>query len=120
MCLIRIQSIFKNSVNLAVSYTTNQHSMVLIVWKIQWHDANNLFIHTVTRDGQLALCRVSKQIITIHELPPILILHMKRFEINYEVRKDDRHISFPEILDMAPYCTSKCVKVRMMWLHIVW
>ena len=47
----------------------------------------------------------------IHELPPVLILHMKRFEISYEVRKDDRHISFPEILDMAPYCSSKCVKV---------
>ena len=39
---------------------------------------------------------------------------MKRFEIGfYDVTKDDRHISFPEILDMAPYCTAECLKVRM-------
>ena len=47
----------------------------------------------------------------IHQLPPVLILHMKRFDIGVEVTKDDRHISFPEILDMAPYCTAKCLKV---------
>ena len=47
----------------------------------------------------------------IHHLPPVLILHMKRFEISFEVTKDGRHISFPEILDMAPYCTAKCVEV---------
>ena len=48
----------------------------------------------------------------IHQLPPILILHMKRFEIGFDdVTKDDRHISFPEVLDMAPYCTAECLKV---------
>ena len=58
----------------------------------------------------MALCQVSKQII-IHRLPPVLILHMKRFEISSTVTKDSRHISFPEILDMAPYCTAKCLEV---------
>ena len=50
----------------------------------------------------------------IHQLPPVLILHMKRFEISqYRVIKDSRYVSFPEILDMAPYCTDDCVKVRI-------
>ena len=68
--------------------------------------------HTVTSiDDEPALCQVSKQIM-IHQLPPVLILHMKRFEIDYnEVTKDNRHASFPEILDMAPYCTTRCIEV---------
>ena len=62
-------------------------------------------------DDEIALCQVSKQIM-IHHLPPVLILHMKRFDIGFdEVTKDDRHVSFPEILDMAPYCTTKCLEV---------
>ena len=68
--------------------------------------------HAVTSvDYESALCRVSKQIM-IHQLPPVLILHMKRFEIgDNEVIKDNRHITFPEILDMAPYCTTTCIEV---------
>ena len=56
------------------------------------------------------LCQVSKQIM-VHGLPPVLILHMKRFELGYQISKDNRHISFPEILNMTPYCTVKCLKV---------
>ena len=56
------------------------------------------------------LCQVSKQIM-IHQLPPVLILHMKRFEIGYQVTKDNRYVSFPEILNMTPYCTAECLKV---------
>ena len=69
-------------------------------------------LYTVTSmDDEPALCRVSKQLM-IHQLPPVLILHMKRFEIGFdEVTKDDRHVFFPEILDMAPYCTSICLEV---------
>ena len=60
---------------------------------------------------ELAMCQVNKQLM-IHQLPPVLILHMKRFEIGfYAVTKDSRYISFPEILDMAPYCTVKCLEV---------
>ena len=60
------------------------------------------------------LCRVSKQLM-IHQLPPVLILHIKRFEIgHYRVTKDSRHVSFPEILDLAPYSTMDCVKVCML------
>lgn len=56
----------------------------------------------------------------IHHLPPVLILHMKRFYIGiYTVTKDDRQISFPEILHMEPYCTNECIKVIINYI-IVW
>ena len=55
---------------------------------------------------EIALCRVSKQL-SIHQLPPVLILHIKRFDLGgYSVTKDKRSVSFPEVLDMAPYCTT--------------
>jgi len=59
----------------------------------------------------VALCQVSKQI-TIHELPPVLILHFKRFDLSGPtVTKDNRYIPFPAVLDVAPYCTDKCIEV---------
>ena len=70
------------------------------------------FITDENSNDELAMCLVSKQIM-IHQLPPVLILHMKRFEIGFhKVSKDSRYIPFPEILDMAPYCTVKCLEVR--------
>ena len=69
-------------------------------------------------NNEPVLCQVSKQIM-IHQLPPVLILHMKRFEIGYyEVTKDCQHISFPEILDMAPYCTTKCLEVTILHMYV--
>ncbi|XP_065907177.1 ubiquitin carboxyl-terminal hydrolase 16-like isoform X2 [Dysidea avara] len=65
---------------------------------------------TKTQSDTEALCLVSKQI-TIHHLPQILILHVKRFTIESDgVFKDGRHISFPYKLNMSPYCTSECLK----------
>ena len=59
----------------------------------------------------VALCLVSKQI-AIHQLPQVLILHVKRFTIEFDgVFKDTQHISFPFKLNMAPYCTRKCMEV---------
>ena len=55
--------------------------------------------------------RVSKQIL-IHQLPPVLILHLKRFSIGHTVTKDNQHVSFSPVLNMAPFCTTDCVWVR--------
>ena len=55
----------------------------------------------------VALCPVSK-LLLLHELPKILVLHLKRFKLGATVTKDNRHINFPFELDVAPYCTNHC------------
>lgn len=44
--------------------------------------------------------------------PPVLTLHLKRFQqIGYSVCKVNRHVSFPPILDLAPFCALNCTSV---------
>ncbi|XP_041796870.1 ubiquitin carboxyl-terminal hydrolase 16 isoform X2 [Chelmon rostratus] len=41
--------------------------------------------------------------------PPVLTLHLKRFQQNgYSICKVNRHVQFPLILDLAPFCGVKC------------
>ena len=78
-----------------------------------------VYMHTcVAQNFQITQCRVSKQIL-IHKLSPVLILQMKRFTIGrHHVTKDDQHVSFPRVLNMAPYCTTECVEV-CVYAHIL-
>ncbi|XP_032400961.1 LOW QUALITY PROTEIN: ubiquitin carboxyl-terminal hydrolase 16 [Xiphophorus hellerii] len=44
--------------------------------------------------------------------PSVLTLHMKRFQQNgYSICKVNRHVQFPLILDLAPYCAAKCKNI---------
>uniref|UniRef100_UPI003AAE230A ubiquitin carboxyl-terminal hydrolase 16 n=1 Tax=Centroberyx gerrardi TaxID=166262 RepID=UPI003AAE230A len=44
--------------------------------------------------------------------PPVLTLHLKRFQQNgYSICKVNRHVQFPMILDLAPFCAVKCKNV---------
>ena len=73
----------------------------------------NIHTYAVGEPG-IVLCRVSKQML-IHKLSPILILQIKRFHIGkHRVTKDSQPISFPRVLNMAPFCTSECVEVRIL------
>jgi len=59
------------------------------------------------------LCLLAKQLL-IHKLPQVLILHVKRFSINsYEVMKNSTYMSFPLLLDVAPYCDASCLEVLL-------
>lgn len=50
----------------------------------------------------------SKQML-ISSPPPVLTLHLKRFQQNgYSICKVNRHVQFPLLLDLAPYCGVKC------------
>ena len=54
----------------------------------------------------------AKKQFLIESLPPILTLNLKRFvQHGRRLLKNSRHISFPTILDVAPFCTDTC-KVR--------
>ncbi|KAM3872922.1 ubiquitin carboxyl-terminal hydrolase 45 isoform 2-T2 [Diretmus argenteus] len=49
-----------------------------------------------------------KQIL-ISSLPPVITLHLKRFhQAGMNLRKVNRHVDFPLILDLAPFCSATC------------
>ncbi|XP_053917348.1 ubiquitin carboxyl-terminal hydrolase 45 isoform X2 [Cuculus canorus] len=48
----------------------------------------------------------------ISSVPAILILHLKRFhQAGLSLRKVNRHVDFPLILDLAPFCSALCKNV---------
>ncbi|XP_077383594.1 ubiquitin carboxyl-terminal hydrolase 45 isoform X2 [Festucalex cinctus] len=47
----------------------------------------------------------------ISSLPPVITLHLKRFhQAGMNLRKVNRHVDFPLILDLAPFCSASCKK----------
>ncbi|KAJ7990073.1 hypothetical protein DPEC_G00296510 [Dallia pectoralis] len=41
--------------------------------------------------------------------PPVLTLHLKRFQqVGYSVCKVNRHVLFPPVLDLTPFCSVNC------------
>ena len=66
--------------------------------------------------SQIGLSEVSKQL-SIADLPEILVLHMKRFNLGVRVSKSTIIISFPLILNMAPYCTNECLEVSFVLMN---
>ncbi|XP_013383302.1 ubiquitin carboxyl-terminal hydrolase 16-like isoform X2 [Lingula anatina] len=54
----------------------------------------------------------SKQL-QIYSPPAVLTLQLKRFQqVGYTLRKVSRHVDFPLILDLAPFCSSMCQRVQ--------
>ncbi|XP_071418795.1 ubiquitin carboxyl-terminal hydrolase 16 isoform X4 [Pithys albifrons albifrons] len=54
----------------------------------------------------------AKKQMLISLVPPILTLHLKRFQhAGFNLRKVNRHIKFPEVIDLAPFCMAKCKNV---------
>uniref|UniRef100_A0A4W3JZ80 Ubiquitin carboxyl-terminal hydrolase n=1 Tax=Callorhinchus milii TaxID=7868 RepID=A0A4W3JZ80_CALMI len=48
----------------------------------------------------------------ITAVPPVLNLHLKRFhQAGLSLRKVNRHVDFPLVLDLAPFCSSNCKNV---------
>jgi len=53
---------------------------------------------------RIDLKRAMKQL-TLRKLPPVLILHLKRFNIGIIVTKNTNRVKYPEQVDVSPYCT---------------
>lgn len=50
----------------------------------------------------------------ISAVPVILILHLKRFhQAGLSLRKVNRHVDFPLMLDLAPFCSATCKNVSV-------
>uniref|UniRef100_A0A8C5RQ53 USP domain-containing protein n=1 Tax=Laticauda laticaudata TaxID=8630 RepID=A0A8C5RQ53_LATLA len=58
-----------------------------------------------------AYTNARKQLL-ISLVPAVLILHLKRFhQAGMSVRKVNRHVDFPLVLDLAPFCSAFCKNV---------
>ncbi|KAF7993850.1 hypothetical protein HCN44_011119 [Aphidius gifuensis] len=56
------------------------------------------------KDGKLVCTPSTKQYL-VSKVPPVLILHLKRFQSQrFGFRKLSKHVSFPLLLDLSPVC----------------
>ncbi|XP_061483846.1 ubiquitin carboxyl-terminal hydrolase 16 isoform X2 [Rhineura floridana] len=54
----------------------------------------------------------AKKQMLISLAPPILTLHLKRFQqTGYNLQKVNKHIKFLEVMDLAPFCSVKCKNI---------
>nr|XP_045006579.1 ubiquitin carboxyl-terminal hydrolase 16 isoform X2 [Jaculus jaculus] len=100
-----------------------QHCLYQFTQNEKLQDANKLLCDVCTRrqyNGPKASVKGEKKHIytnakkqmLISIAPPVLTLHLKRFQqAGFNLRKVNKHIKFPEILDLAPFCTLKCKNV---------
>ncbi|XP_076974906.1 ubiquitin carboxyl-terminal hydrolase 16 isoform X2 [Tamandua tetradactyla] len=100
-----------------------QHCLYQFTRNEKLRDANKLLCEVCTRrqyngpkanmkgERKHAYTNAKKQML-ISLAPPVLTLHLKRFQqAGFNLRKVNKHIKFPEILDLAPFCTLKCKNV---------
>ena len=65
------------------------------------------------KEPEIAFCNATKQML-IQVPPKVLTLHLKRFSHQgKKLQKNNKHISFPPLLDVMPFCTKNC-QVRLV------
>ncbi|MGH0172142.1 UNVERIFIED_CONTAM: hypothetical protein FKN15_067478 [Acipenser sinensis] len=68
-------------------------------------------ITTAEKKPENVYTNARKQML-ISVLPPIVTLHLKRFhQAGMSLRKVNRHVDFPMVLDLAPFCSASCKNV---------
>ncbi|XP_016071978.1 PREDICTED: ubiquitin carboxyl-terminal hydrolase 16 isoform X1 [Miniopterus natalensis] len=100
-----------------------QHCLYQFTQNEKLRDANKLLCEVCTRrqcsapkanlkGEQKPVYTDARKQMLISRAPPVLTLHLKRFQqAGFNLRKINKHIKFPEILDLAPFCTTKCKSV---------
>uniref|UniRef100_UPI00398E332E ubiquitin carboxyl-terminal hydrolase 45 isoform X2 n=1 Tax=Pristiophorus japonicus TaxID=55135 RepID=UPI00398E332E len=64
--------------------------------------------HSAEKKSEQMYTNARKQML-ISAVPPILNFHLKRFhQAGLSLRKVNRHVDFPLVLDLAPFCSSNC------------
>lgn len=65
--------------------------------------------HTKTTDCKKNVYTDALKQMLISSPPPVLTLHLKRFQQNgFSLCKVNRHVQFPMLLDLAPFCAANC------------
>uniref|UniRef100_A0AAR2LJN5 Ubiquitin carboxyl-terminal hydrolase n=1 Tax=Pygocentrus nattereri TaxID=42514 RepID=A0AAR2LJN5_PYGNA len=73
---------------------------------------NYLFFAFADKKTEKVYTSARKQML-ISVLPPVVTLHLKRFhQAGMNLRKVNRHVDFPLILDLAPFCSASCKNLR--------
>uniref|UniRef100_A0A5F8HCV4 Ubiquitin carboxyl-terminal hydrolase n=1 Tax=Monodelphis domestica TaxID=13616 RepID=A0A5F8HCV4_MONDO len=68
-------------------------------------------INSTEKKSEGMYTNARKQLL-ISAVPAILILHLKRFhQAGLSLRKVNRHVDFPLVLDLAPFCSVTCKNV---------
>ncbi|XP_073473192.1 ubiquitin carboxyl-terminal hydrolase 16 [Aquarana catesbeiana] len=68
---------------------------------IKHHNKEKKFVYTNAKKQML-----------VSAPPPILTLHLKRFQQNgFNLHKINKHIKFSEVIDLAPFSTVKCKNI---------
>ncbi|CAI2735807.1 unnamed protein product [Schistosoma spindalis] len=86
------------------------------------HEALNQFVRGEVLEGDNAYycerCCVKRRAVkrlSIHSLPPVLCLHLKRFDFDWDRQipiKFSHYFKFPRQLDMSPYLSGSTLKFR--------
>eukprot|EP00062_Callorhinchus_milii_P001810 gi/632937369/ref/XP_007899374.1/ PREDICTED: ubiquitin carboxyl-terminal hydrolase 16 [Callorhinchus milii] len=75
---------------------------------------------TNPNDDQNVYTNAQKQML-ISSAPPVLTLHLKRFQqLGFNLRKVNKHIHFPQVLDLAPFCAVNCKNVAKECVKVLY
>uniref|UniRef100_A0A803SYF3 Ubiquitin carboxyl-terminal hydrolase n=1 Tax=Anolis carolinensis TaxID=28377 RepID=A0A803SYF3_ANOCA len=67
--------------------------------------------NTIEKKTEGVYTNARKQLL-ISSVPAVLVLHLKRFhQAGVSLRKVNRHVDFPLVLDLAPFCSAFCKNV---------
>uniref|UniRef100_A0A673LVX8 Ubiquitin carboxyl-terminal hydrolase n=1 Tax=Sinocyclocheilus rhinocerous TaxID=307959 RepID=A0A673LVX8_9TELE len=67
-----------------------------------------VFMYVSDKKAEKVYTSARKQML-ISALPPVVTLHLKRFhQAGMNLRKVNRHVDFPLLLDLAPFCSVTC------------
>ncbi|KAI5625437.1 ubiquitin carboxyl-terminal hydrolase 16, partial [Silurus asotus] len=92
-----------------------ESSLYLFTQVEQLSDSNSLMCVTCSKKHgtKKKIYTEAKMQVLISSPPPVLTLHLKRFQqMGYRSCKVNRHIQFPQVLDLGPYCSAKCKGVE--------
>ncbi|KAF7699730.1 ubiquitin carboxyl-terminal hydrolase 16 [Silurus meridionalis] len=92
-----------------------ESSLYLFTQVEQLSDSNSLMCVTCSKKHgtKKKIYTEAKMQVLISTPPPVLTLHLKRFQqMGYRSCKVNRHIQFPQVLDLGPYCSAKCKGVE--------
>uniref|UniRef100_A0A8C1CZB4 Ubiquitin carboxyl-terminal hydrolase 16 n=2 Tax=Cyprinus carpio TaxID=7962 RepID=A0A8C1CZB4_CYPCA len=77
--------------------------------------------HKAADGSKKAVYRDALKQMLISDPPAVLTLHLKRFQqVGYSVCKVNRHVRFPQILDLAPFCSLNCKGVKKGEMRVLY